>query len=70
MLEMNKAERTIWKQAQTVVRAARGNEEFEELKVAVAKFDAYVEMAIDLEQTTDERVEAIKKMAKNKVYSK
>lgn len=68
--DMSRAERIIWKQAQEVVKAARGDNEFEDIKVAGAKFDAYVEMALLFGQTSQSRIEEIKTMAKNKVYSK
>ncbi len=50
-----------------ILKAAYGcvaKSEFIDHDTAVAKFDAYVEMAIALEQTTEAEVEKIKNLAR------
>lgn len=68
MKDMNKAERMIWKAAQDVVSTKRGKNEFTTADYAMGQFDAFCEMALSLEQTTEERIAEIKKMAARKTY--
>lgn len=68
MKDMNKAERMIWKAAQEVVSTKRGKNEFTTADYAMGQFNAFCEMALSLEQTTEERITEIKKMAARKTY--
>lgn len=68
MKDMNKAERMIWKAAQDVVSTKRGKNEFTTADYAMGQFNAFCEMALSLEQTTEERIAEIKKMAARKTY--
>lgn len=68
MKDMNKAERMIWKAAQEVVSTKRGKNEFTTTDYAMGQFNAFCEMALSLEQTTEERITEIKKMAARKTY--
>lgn len=68
MKDMNKAERMIWKAAQDVVSTKRGKNEFNTADYAMGQFNAFCEMALSLEQTTEERIAEIKKMAARKTY--
>ena len=68
MKDMNKAERMIWKAAQDVVSTKRGKNEFTTAEYAIGQFNAFCEMALSLEQTTEERISEIKKMAARKTY--
>lgn len=68
MKDMNKAERMIWKAAQEVVSTKRGKNEFTTADYAMGQFNAFCEMALSLEQTTEERIAEIKKMAARKTY--
>lgn len=68
MKDMNKAERMIWKAAQDVVSTKRGKNEFTTAEYAIGQFNAFCEMALSLEQTTEERITEIKKMAARKTY--
>ncbi len=68
MKDMNKAERMIWKAAQDVVSTKRGKNEFTTAEYAMGQFNAFCEMALSLEQTTEERIAEIKKMAARKTY--
>ena len=68
MKDMNKAERMIWKAAQDVVSTKRGKNEFTSADYAMGQFNAFCEMALSLEQTTEERITEIKKMAARKTY--
>ncbi|WP_432648078.1 hypothetical protein [Mitsuokella sp.] len=63
MKDMNKAEWMIWKAAQDVVLTKRGKNEFTTADYAMGQFNAFCEMALSLEQTTEERIAEIKKMA-------
>lgn len=64
--DMNKAEWMIWKAAQDVVLTKRHNNEFTTAEYAMGQFDAFCEMALSIEQTTEERIAEIKKMAVRK----
>lgn len=68
MKDMNKAERMIWKAAQDVVSTKRGKNEFTTADYAMGQFNAFCEMALSLEQTTEERIAEIKKMVARKTY--
>lgn len=68
MKDMNKAERMIWKAAQDVVSTKRGKNEFTTAEYAIGQFNAFCEMALSLEQTTEERISETKKMAARKTY--
>lgn len=68
MKDMNKAERMIWKAAQDVVSTKRGKNEFTTADYAMGQFNAFCDMALSLEQTTEERIAEIKKMAARKTY--
>lgn len=68
MKDVNKAERMIWKAAQDVVSTKRGKNEFTTAEYAIGQFNAFCEMALSLEQTTEERIAEIKKMAARKTY--
>lgn len=59
-IEYNEAEQMIIKAACKCCEKS----EFIDHDIAVAKFDAYVEMAIALEQTTEAEVEKIKNLAR------
>ena len=64
--DMNKAEWMIWKAAQDVVLTKHHKNEFTTAEYAMGQFDAFCEMALSIEQTTEERIAEIKKMAKRK----
>lgn len=64
--DMNKAEWMIWKAAQDVVLTKRHKNEFTTAEYAMGQFDAFCEMALSIEKTTEERIAEIKKMAVRK----